>query len=104
MRNSLGSALFGNTSCALLLSLMLASRYNTQTLVCNLSEHARHHCHSVCTRDFEANLEYMWRKYGFYLPDAQYLADPEGLLKYLVRAHFAIACCQPVAYIGAGFA
>jgi pre-60S factor REI1 len=34
----------------------------------------------------EANLEYMWRKFGFYLPDAQYLRDPEALLKYLVRA------------------
>eukprot|EP00197_Chlamydomonas_leiostraca_P015281 CAMPEP_0202858630 /NCGR_PEP_ID=MMETSP1391-20130828/1075_1 /ASSEMBLY_ACC=CAM_ASM_000867 /TAXON_ID=1034604 /ORGANISM="Chlamydomonas leiostraca, Strain SAG 11-49" /LENGTH=497 /DNA_ID=CAMNT_0049537563 /DNA_START=94 /DNA_END=1587 /DNA_ORIENTATION=+ len=35
------------------------------------------------SKDFEANLEYMWRKYGFYMPDAQYLADPEGLFKYL---------------------
>lgn len=32
---------------------------------------------------FQANLEYMLKKYGFYLPDAQYLRDPEGLLKYL---------------------
>jgi hypothetical protein len=31
------------------------------------------------------NLEYMWKHYGFYLPDAEYLEDPEGLLKYLVR-------------------
>ena len=31
----------------------------------------------------EQNLEYMWRKFGFYLPDSEYLEDPEGLLKYL---------------------
>lgn len=31
----------------------------------------------------EANLEYMWRKFGFYLPDLEYLEDPEGMLKYL---------------------
>ncbi len=37
------------------------------------------------SRDLEGNLEYMWLKYGFYLPDAQYLRDPEGLIKYLVR-------------------
>ena len=27
----------------------------------------------------------MFKHYGFYFPDAQFLADPEGLLKYLVR-------------------
>ena len=32
----------------------------------------------------EANLEYMFKKFGFYFPDAEYLTDPEGLLKYLV--------------------
>jgi len=37
----------------------------------------------VC-RSFESNLEYMWQHFGFYLPDAQYLKDPEGLVKYLV--------------------
>ncbi|KAK9828841.1 hypothetical protein WJX72_002352 [[Myrmecia] bisecta] len=31
----------------------------------------------------EGNLEYMWKHYGFYFPDAEYLKDPEGLLKYL---------------------
>lgn len=31
----------------------------------------------------EENLEYMWRKFGFYLPDGEFLTDPEGLLKYL---------------------
>lgn len=31
----------------------------------------------------EANLEYMWKKFGFYLPDSKYLIDPEGLLQYL---------------------
>jgi hypothetical protein len=35
-------------------------------------------------RSFEANLEYMFRNFGFYLPDAEYLKDPEGLVKYLV--------------------
>ncbi|KAG2424307.1 hypothetical protein HYH02_015197 [Chlamydomonas schloesseri] len=32
---------------------------------------------------FQANLEYMFKRFGFYLPDSQYLKDPEGLLKYL---------------------
>jgi C2H2 type zinc-finger (2 copies) len=36
---------------------------------------------------FEANLDYMFRNFGFYFPDAEYLTDPEGLLKYLV------SCC-----------
>ncbi|GFR48596.1 hypothetical protein Agub_g10500 [Astrephomene gubernaculifera] len=31
----------------------------------------------------QANLEYMFKRFGFYLPDSQYLRDPEGLLKYL---------------------
>lgn len=34
----------------------------------------------------EANLEYMFKHFGFYLPDAEYLSDPAGLIKYLVRA------------------
>ncbi len=33
---------------------------------------------------FADNLEYMFKKYGFYLPDAEYLTDAEGLLQYLV--------------------
>ena len=33
----------------------------------------------------EANLEYMWKRFGFYFPEADLLTDPEGLLKYLVR-------------------
>ena len=33
----------------------------------------------------EANLEYMFKYFGFYLPDAEYLSDPAGLIKYLVR-------------------
>jgi C2H2 type zinc-finger (2 copies) len=49
--------------------------------------------HSFCIRSlfdnhvsasFEANLDYMFRNFGFYFPDAEYLTDPEGLLKYLV--------------------
>ena len=34
---------------------------------------------------FEANMEYMFKRFGFYFPDAEYLVDPEGLLRYLVR-------------------
>ena len=34
--------------------------------------------------DLEANLDYMFKNFGFYLPDAGYLSDPEGLVKYLV--------------------
>ena len=32
----------------------------------------------------EVNLEYMWKKFGFYFPEADLLSDPEGLLMYLV--------------------
>ncbi|KAL4448436.1 hypothetical protein ABPG75_005655 [Micractinium tetrahymenae] len=31
----------------------------------------------------EDNLEHMFKNFGFYFPDSQYLTDPEGLLKYL---------------------
>lgn len=31
----------------------------------------------------EENLQYMYKKFGFFLPDADYLSDPEGLIKYL---------------------
>jgi pre-60S factor REI1 len=31
----------------------------------------------------EENLQYMYKRFGFFLPDAEYLADPEGLIKYL---------------------
>ncbi|KAF6261751.1 hypothetical protein COO60DRAFT_735122 [Scenedesmus sp. NREL 46B-D3] len=31
----------------------------------------------------EANLEYMYKHFGFCLPDSEFLQDPEGLLKYL---------------------
>ena len=32
----------------------------------------------------------MFKNFGFYMPDAEYLKDPEGLLKYLVR----LDCCN----------
>ena len=32
----------------------------------------------------DANLEYMWRRYRFSIPDTEYLVDPAGLLNYLV--------------------
>ena len=35
----------------------------------------------------QSNLEYMWKKFGFYFPEADLLTHPEGLLKYLVRIH-----------------
>jgi len=31
----------------------------------------------------EDNLEHMWRRYGFVVPDVEACADPEGLLRYL---------------------
>ena len=34
--------------------------------------------------DLESNLDYMFKKFGFFIPDAEYLRDPEGLIKYLV--------------------
>ena len=39
----------------------------------------------------EANLEYMFKNFGFYFPDAEYLTDPEGLLKYLVSWFSCVA-------------
>lgn len=44
----------------------------------------------------EENLEYMWKKYGFYLPDSKYLKDPEGLLQYLVRNSSCLCACDSV--------
>ena len=35
------------------------------------------------SESLEANLEYMLKHFGFYIPDADYLVDPEGLMKYL---------------------
>lgn len=35
------------------------------------------------SRDLESNLEYMFKHFGFYFPDTEFLKDPEGLLKYL---------------------
>lgn len=32
----------------------------------------------------DANLEYMYKNFGFYLPDSEYLTDPAGLIQYLV--------------------
>jgi len=43
----------------------------------------------------EANLEYMFKHFGFYLPDAEYLSDPAGLVKYLV-SHCLGHCIHPV--------
>mmetsp|Transcript_29012 Transcript_29012/g.81726 ORF Transcript_29012/g.81726 Transcript_29012/m.81726 type:complete len:417 (+) Transcript_29012:165-1415(+) len=31
----------------------------------------------------EANLEYMYKRFGFFIPEAEYLEDPEGLIAYL---------------------
>ena len=36
--------------------------------------------------DIEANLAYMYKHFGFYLPDAEFLIDAEGLLRYLVSS------------------
>ena len=46
-------------------------------------------------QSMQANLEYMWKKFGFYFPEADLLADPEGLLKYLVSPHASNADSQP---------
>mmetsp|Transcript_14553 Transcript_14553/g.31692 ORF Transcript_14553/g.31692 Transcript_14553/m.31692 type:complete len:491 (+) Transcript_14553:70-1542(+) len=35
------------------------------------------------SKDFDGNLEYMFKNFGFYFPDADYLKDPEGLMRYL---------------------
>ena len=47
---------------------------------------------------FEANMEYMFKKFGFYFPDAEFLVDPEGLLQYLVNAPSppSLCCTNPL--------
>ena len=42
------------------------------------------------SNSLEANLEYMWRRFHFSIPDVEYLQDAPGLLTYLVRA---ASCC-----------
>jgi len=39
-------------------------------------------CHHNA-ESFDANLEHMYIRHGFFFPDADYLVDPEGLLGYL---------------------
>lgn len=43
---------------------------------------------------FEANLEYMYKRFGFYLPDAESLTDAEGLVQYLVRTCACASLCS----------
>lgn len=31
-----------------------------------------------------------WRNFGFYLPDSEFLSDPEGLIKYLVGGGWVV--------------
>jgi len=35
------------------------------------------------SKNVEDNIEYMWKNFGFSIPDVEYLADPEGLIVYL---------------------
>lgn len=55
----------------------------------------------------QANLEYMFKNFGFYFPDSQFLSDPEGLLKYLVSFRRAVLYaanrfCEPSCKSGQG--
>jgi pre-60S factor REI1 len=52
---------------------------------------------------FEVNLEYMWKKFGFYFPEAELLTDPEGLLMYLVRISCWIAVPTGLLIVGQPF-
>lgn len=45
---------------------------------------------SKVSSSMEANLQHMWENFGFYLPDSEYLEDPEGLLQYLVNDSFPV--------------
>jgi len=49
----------------------------------------------------EANLEYMFKHFGFYLPDAEYLSDPAGLIKYLVSrlSLCTVLSCQVMQFV-----
>lgn len=44
--------------------------------------------------NMDLNLDYMFRKFGFYFPDAEYLKDPEGLMKYLVSNESSVIAEQ----------
>lgn len=35
------------------------------------------------SKSLEDNIEYMYKTYGFSIPDVEYLCDPEGFIKYL---------------------
>lgn len=49
---------------------------------------------------FDANLDYMFRNFGFYFQDAEHLTDPEGLLKYLVcYSNTLMTCPHPRCYV-----
>lgn len=38
----------------------------------------------------ESNLEYMFKRFGFYLPNSEFLTDAEGLLQYLVHSSYSL--------------
>lgn len=50
--------------------------------------------------DFDANLRHMSRYHGFFLPDAEYLSDVEGLVNYLSNK---IRCGHTCLYCSKGF-
>ncbi|CAI5738704.1 unnamed protein product [Peronospora destructor] len=35
--------------------------------------------------DFDASLDHMLKEHGFFIPDVEFLVDPEGLIKYLAE-------------------
>jgi pre-60S factor REI1 len=35
--------------------------------------------------DVATNIEYMYQKYGFFIPDREFLIDPEGLIGYCAK-------------------
>lgn len=41
---------------------------------------------NVMSESFEANVEYMFKKFGFFFPNSEFLIDAKGLLQYLVKA------------------
>lgn len=44
------------------------------------------------SRSLQANLEYMYKHFGFYVPDMEYVVDIEGLLK--CAPHPVASCCS----------
>ena len=45
---------------------------------------------SHISENLEENLNYMSKEFGFFLPDAEYISDLEGLMTYLGKKNYSL--------------